>query len=55
MSRRHAFLEARDHKGVIQWFLIGSGTNGTFVNGVRVPDGERVALSDGDAIGFGRL
>ena len=50
VSRSHARLTV--HAG--QLFVEDlDSTNGTTVNGVRVPAGERRALTDGDVLGFG--
>jgi uncharacterized ubiquitin-like protein YukD len=49
-SRRHAtILKEADHWAV----LVRETTNGTFLNGVRLPPGERLVLKEGDKLQFG--
>jgi diguanylate cyclase (GGDEF)-like protein len=52
VSRRHALLEAWPDAGIVRIVDLGS-TNGTLVNGKRVPKGQPVVLADGDRIQFG--
>jgi hypothetical protein len=68
ISRRHAFLEALDFSpgdnfdrkqepasgSRIRWSVIGTGSNGTFLNRVRLRNGERCEIRDGDALSFGK-
>jgi len=50
VSTKHAEIRATDG----QYTLVDAqSTNGTFVNGKRVPRGETRALAEGDVIGFG--
>jgi S1-C subfamily serine protease len=50
VSTKHAEIRAADG----QYALVDAqSTNGTFVNGKRVPRGETRALTQGDVIGFG--
>ncbi|MCR5662855.1 MAG: FHA domain-containing protein [bacterium] len=51
VSRCHAKFICRDG----QVSLINLGSNGTFVNNVRLANGEEKLLSDGDEIGLGGL
>lgn len=50
VSTRHAEIRAADDKYVV---VDAQSTNGTFVNGKRVPRGEQRELAQGDVIGFG--
>ncbi|WP_086773016.1 FHA domain-containing protein [Streptomyces bobili] len=54
VSRRHASVEMTPDGGL--WLTEHpTGTlNGTFVNGERVPPGERVPVTDGDTVRLGR-
>lgn len=54
VSRRHASVEMTPGGGL--WLTEHpTGTlNGTFVNGERVPPGERVPVTDGDTVRLGR-
>ena len=52
VSRRHAEIRrTRDGYTIIDF----NSTNGTWVNGQRIPSGETIALSDGDRVAVGRL
>lgn len=50
VSTKHAEIRAADGKYTL---VDAQSTNGTFVNGKRVPRGEVRALAQGDVIGFG--
>jgi S1-C subfamily serine protease len=50
VSTRHAELRSVDGRYVVQ---DNQSTNGTFVNGERLPSGAARQLRDGDVIGFG--
>ncbi len=52
VSRRHAEIR-RTRDGYTITDL--KSTNGTWVNGRRIPSGETVALADGDRVAVGRL
>ena len=62
VSKRHIFLEAfhlpgrrsGQAQGSVGWFLTGNGSNGTFVNSVKVQNGRLERLRDGDVIGLGK-
>ena len=62
VSKRHMFIEAyvlpdggSDERGErVRWFLTGCGTNGTFLNSVKVENGRLERLRDGDVIGIGK-
>ncbi len=51
ISRYHAFLGA-DEEGIVRLNDMGS-TNGTFLNGRRLPENTPVRVSDGDRLQFG--
>jgi uncharacterized ubiquitin-like protein YukD len=49
-SRRHATISKEDDR----WALLARETmNGTFLNGVRLSPGDKLALKDGDKLQFG--
>uniref|UniRef100_UPI00398F0863 transcription factor 19 n=1 Tax=Pristiophorus japonicus TaxID=55135 RepID=UPI00398F0863 len=54
ISRVHAELQA-DGGPAGDWtvHLVDRSTNGTFVNDIRIPKGQRVELADGDTVTFG--
>jgi serine/threonine protein kinase len=52
VSRRHSRLLRQDD----QWFVEDlASTNGTFVNGVKIPPHQTIAIHRGDILRFGRL
>ncbi|GCB61095.1 transcription factor 19 [Scyliorhinus torazame] len=54
ISRVHAELQAeRAPAGEWRVHIVDRSTNGTFVNDVRIPKGQRAELTDGDTVTFG--
>ncbi|XP_069775620.1 transcription factor 19 [Narcine bancroftii] len=54
ISRVHAELQAeRGPAGDWMVHIVDRSTNGTFVNDVRIPKGQRTELADGDTVTFG--
>ncbi|XP_072115384.1 transcription factor 19 [Mobula birostris] len=54
ISRVHAELQAeRGSAGDWKVHIVDRSTNGTFVNDVRIPKGQRTELADGDTVTFG--
>jgi uncharacterized ubiquitin-like protein YukD len=49
-SRRHATILKEDDRWAL---LVRETTNGTFLNGVRLSPGDKLALKDGDKLQFG--
>ncbi|MCX4764285.1 FHA domain-containing protein [Streptomyces sp. NBC_01275] len=54
VSRRHANVELTPDGTVWLTEHPGGTTNGTYVNGVQIGRGARIALRDGDVVGLGR-
>lgn len=52
VSRRHAHIAYEDGQFTLEDL---NSVNGTFVNGVRVPSGERSPITEGDEIRLGRV
>ncbi|XP_032903315.1 transcription factor 19 [Amblyraja radiata] len=54
ISRVHAELQAhRSPAGEWTVYVLDRSTNGTFVNDVRIPKGQRTEMADGDTVTFG--
>ncbi|XP_078422344.1 transcription factor 19 [Cetorhinus maximus] len=54
ISRVHAELQAeRGTAGDWRVHIVDRSTNGTFVNDIRIPKGQRMELADGDTVTFG--
>ncbi|XP_067829778.1 transcription factor 19 [Heptranchias perlo] len=54
ISRVHAELQAeRGTAGDWRVYIVDRSTNGTFVNDIRIPKGQRMELADGDTVTFG--
>ena len=49
-SRRHATIMKEDDRWAL---LVRETTNGTFLNGIRLSPGDKLALKDGDILQFG--
>jgi pSer/pThr/pTyr-binding forkhead associated (FHA) protein len=68
ISRRHACFEAREQhsperlrttervekRHPVLWSVTGTGGNGTFLNSVRLRNGEKFRIRDGDTLSFGK-
>jgi hypothetical protein len=54
ISRFHAYLQHDERQGI--WTLVDADSrNGTFLNGVRLEQKQRLVVPDGALIGFGRV